>query len=86
MIVFILLIIIYVINFVFLINIYTNSFSDELKVLKNTAKIMYSDKFPTSPRSVQLNKNIITIYDLDGNIEEPVYKINNAKILKPFIT
>jgi hypothetical protein len=83
MIVFILLIIIYVINFVFLINIYTNSFSDELKVLKNTAKIMYSDKFPTSPRSVQLNKNIITIYDIDGNIEEPVYKINNAIILKP---
>jgi len=83
MIVFTLLIIIYVINFVFLINIYTKSFSDELKLLKNTAKIMYSDKFPTSPRRVQLNNNIITIYDIDGNIEEPVYKINNVQILKP---
>jgi hypothetical protein len=83
MIVFILLIIIYVINFVFLMNIHTNSFSDESGVLKNTTKIIHSDKFPTSPRRVQLNKNIITIYDLDGNIDEPVYNIDNVKILKP---
>jgi len=83
MIVFILLIIMYVINFVFLMNIYTNSFSDESRVLSNTAKIIYSDKFPTSPRRVQLNYNMISIYDINGNIEEPVYKIDNVKILKP---
>ena len=83
MIVFILLIIIYVINFVFLMNIHTNSFSDETGVLKNTVKIMHSDKFPTSPRRVQLNKNIITIYDIDGDIDKPVYNIDNVKILKP---